>query len=106
MLIKHKAELSDQNAAGATPLALASQEGHEEIVALLLSSGAGLHQCDTSDRSALEVASASDADPELTLARQTTGLTSPFSPVTSRRSHSPTASSARCVCSCRSRAST
>jgi len=57
LLIKHKAELSDQNVAGATPLSLASEAGHEEIVALLLSSGAGLHQCDANDRSALEVAS-------------------------------------------------
>lgn len=56
LLVANKAELSEQNRAGATPLILAAATGQEAVVELLLHSGAGLHLVDATDRSALEVA--------------------------------------------------
>ena len=56
LLVRHKADLSIQNAEGATPLLLASSTGQEAAVQLLLHSGAGLHIVDNSNRSALELA--------------------------------------------------
>jgi len=56
LLVKHKAELSDQNRRGATPLLLAAESGQAAVAELLLQAGAGLHLCDSSNRSALELA--------------------------------------------------
>ena len=56
LLVRHKAELSEQNRRGQSPLILGAESGQASVVELLLHSGAPLHLCDTSNRSALELA--------------------------------------------------
>ena len=55
-LVRHKADLSEQNRKGQTPLIIAAETGQDTVVELLLHSGAALHLCDASSRSALEIA--------------------------------------------------
>ena len=56
LLVRHRAELSEQNRQGQTPLIMAAESGQVGVVELLLHSGAHLHLCDASNRSALELA--------------------------------------------------
>jgi ankyrin repeat protein len=56
LLVRHKAELSEQNRKGQTPLIIGAESGQSQIVELLLHSGASLHLVDASSRSALELA--------------------------------------------------
>ena len=56
LLVQHKAELSEQNRRGQTPLILAAESGQTDVVDFLLRAGAALHLCDAADRSALELA--------------------------------------------------
>mmetsp|Transcript_33938 Transcript_33938/g.108220 ORF Transcript_33938/g.108220 Transcript_33938/m.108220 type:complete len:739 (+) Transcript_33938:1064-3280(+) len=56
LLVKHRAELSDQNRHGCTPLLLAAESGQPSVAQTLLKANAGLHLCDAHNRSALELA--------------------------------------------------
>ena len=56
LLLNRRAETSLQNRDGATPLLIAASTGQTPVVSLLLSSAAGLHQTDGTNRSGLELA--------------------------------------------------
>jgi ankyrin repeat protein len=56
LLLGKKAEVEQQNRRGCTPLLLASEAGQKGVVQQLLDVSAGLHLCDSSNRSALELA--------------------------------------------------
>lgn len=56
LLLSKKAEIEQQNRKGCTPLLLASEAGQTGVVQQLLGASAGLHLCDSSNRSALELA--------------------------------------------------
>jgi ankyrin repeat protein len=56
LLLRQRAEIEQQNRRGCTPLLLASEAGQTGVVTQLLHANAGLHLCDASNRSALELA--------------------------------------------------